>query len=64
MCWLLARSPRLVPIPGAQTIDQAIENAAALDHGPLTTDEMTAIDAALANLHPHNTAQNDADPDR
>lgn len=48
LCWLLARSPHLIPIPGARTVEQAIENTAAINHGPLTAEEMTAIDASLA----------------
>ena len=51
LCWLLARSESAVPIPGAQNREQALENAAAAaQHGPLSTDEMTAIENALAHL--------------
>lgn len=38
LCWLLARSPHLIPIPGARTVEQARENAHALQYGPLTPD--------------------------
>lgn len=48
LCWLLARSPHLIPIPGARTTTQARDNAKALELGPLTVDEMTAIERALA----------------
>jgi aryl-alcohol dehydrogenase-like predicted oxidoreductase len=41
--WLLARSPRTVPIPGIRTVAQAGQNAAALDFGPLTPAQMTDI---------------------
>jgi aryl-alcohol dehydrogenase-like predicted oxidoreductase len=41
--WLLARSPRTVPIPGIRTVAQAEQNAAALDFGPLTPVQMTDI---------------------
>jgi aryl-alcohol dehydrogenase-like predicted oxidoreductase len=47
LCWLLARSDSLVPIPGFRTVAQAQENAGALSHGPLDQDEMAQIDAAL-----------------
>ncbi|MCV2489308.1 DUF4386 family protein [Geodermatophilus sp. YIM 151500] len=47
LCWLLARSDVLVPIPGFRTIAQARENAGALAHGPLDDDELQQIDAAL-----------------
>jgi aryl-alcohol dehydrogenase-like predicted oxidoreductase len=43
LCWLLARSPRTVPIPGIRTTDQAEQNAAALRLGPLTSAEMDQI---------------------
>lgn len=47
LCWLLARSPRLIPIPGARTVEQARENAHALQHGPLTPDEVVEIRGLL-----------------
>jgi aryl-alcohol dehydrogenase-like predicted oxidoreductase len=43
LCWLLARSPHLIPIPGAQTVEQAREHAQALEHGPLTPEEVAEI---------------------
>ncbi len=47
LCWLLARSPAFVPIPGCRTVAQARENAGALRHGPLSAAEMAAVDEAL-----------------
>ena len=47
--WLLARSPRTVPIPGIRTVAQAEQNAAALDHGPLTPAQMTEIAGLLGD---------------
>jgi aryl-alcohol dehydrogenase-like predicted oxidoreductase len=41
--WLLARSPRTVPIPGIRTAAQAEQNAAALRLGPLPATAMTEI---------------------
>jgi aryl-alcohol dehydrogenase-like predicted oxidoreductase len=41
--WLLARSPRTVPIPGIRTVAQAEQNAAALRLGPLQPAEMEEI---------------------
>jgi aryl-alcohol dehydrogenase-like predicted oxidoreductase len=41
--WLLARSPRTVPIPGIRTAAQAEQNAAALRSGPLLPAEMDQI---------------------
>lgn len=47
LAWLWARSPSLFPIPGAQTVAQVRENAAAMAHGPLTADQMREIDTLL-----------------
>lgn len=41
--WLLARSPRTVPIPGIRTVAQAEQNAAALRLGPLPAPAMAEI---------------------
>ncbi|HEX9537856.1 MAG TPA: aldo/keto reductase [Streptosporangiaceae bacterium] len=43
LCWLLARSPRTVPIPGIRTVRQAEQNAAVLHLEPLPAAEMTRI---------------------
>jgi aryl-alcohol dehydrogenase-like predicted oxidoreductase len=45
--WLLARSPRTVPIPGIRTAAQAEQNAAALRSGPLLPAEMDQIAGLL-----------------
>ena len=50
--WLLARSPRTVPIPGIRTVAQAEQNAAALTLGPLTPDQMTEIATLLHDEEP------------
>ncbi|MFI6929797.1 aldo/keto reductase [Streptomyces sp. NPDC050287] len=47
LAWLWARSPSLIPIPGARTVAQVRENAAAMEHGPLTAGQMREIDALL-----------------
>ena len=47
LCWLLARSPRTVPIPGIRTVAQAGQNATALRLGPLSPAEMTEISRLL-----------------
>ena len=52
LCWLLARSDVLVPIPGFRTVAQAQENAAAMTHGPLSADEMDQVPPALKALTP------------
>jgi aryl-alcohol dehydrogenase-like predicted oxidoreductase len=50
LCWLLARSPAFVPIPGIRTVAQAQDNAGAIGHGPLTEAEMDEIRTALRSL--------------
>ncbi|MGH3488310.1 MAG: aldo/keto reductase [Actinopolymorphaceae bacterium] len=50
LCWLLARTPAFVPIPGIRTVAQAKDNAGAIDHGPLGAREMAEIEQILAQL--------------
>jgi aryl-alcohol dehydrogenase-like predicted oxidoreductase len=45
--WILARSPRAIPIPGFRTVEQVEGIAGALTHGPLRPEQMTAIDELL-----------------
>lgn len=47
LAWILARSPNTVPIPGFKTIQQATENAGALEMGPLSSEQMDEIDRLL-----------------
>ena len=47
LAWVLARSPRTIPIPGFRTVAQAEENAGVLAQGPLRADQMTQIAALL-----------------
>lgn len=48
LCWLLAKSPALIPVPGARTARQAAENASAMEFGPLPADIMADIEKAIA----------------
>ncbi len=48
LAWLWARSHWVIPIPGFRTPSQVEQNAAARDRGPLTTDQMARIEAALS----------------
>lgn len=43
LAWIWARSGKTVPIPGIRTVAQAAENAGALQHGPLTAEQMDQI---------------------
>jgi aryl-alcohol dehydrogenase-like predicted oxidoreductase len=47
LCWLLAISERSLPIPGAKTPEQVIENAGALAFGALPASVMVEIEAVL-----------------
>lgn len=47
LAWLWARSPHTIPIPGFKTVAQVEENCGALAKGPLSPDQMAAIDRIL-----------------
>jgi aryl-alcohol dehydrogenase-like predicted oxidoreductase len=49
LAWIWARSPVTVPIPGVRTVAQAESNAAALQYGPLTAQQVAEIDRVLAS---------------
>ena len=44
LAWIWARSPALVPIPGARTVEQLRDNAGALEKGPLTPAQMRQVE--------------------
>ena len=46
--WLWALGDQVVPIPGIRTEAQAIENAAAMQFGPLSPQQMAEIESLLA----------------
>lgn len=45
--WLMAKSDNNLPLPGARSVAQAIENAAAIEFGPLPDDVMADIEARI-----------------
>lgn len=47
LAWILARSPRTLPVPGFKTEDQIRENLATLEKGALPASAMAEIDAIL-----------------
>lgn len=47
LAWLWARSEKTIPIPGFKNVQQAEENARALEFGPLTADQMREIEVLL-----------------
>lgn len=56
LCWLLAKSPNIIPLPGAKNAKQSIENAAALEFGPLPNNIMQEIENIL-NRPPEGPAR-------
>ncbi|MEH0845781.1 aldo/keto reductase [Micromonospora sp. CPCC 205711] len=48
--WLLARSPRTLPIPGCRTVAQAEENLGTLAYGPLPDPAFAEVERLLAEL--------------
>jgi len=46
--WILARSPRAIPIPGFRTVEQVEGIAGTMTHGPLSPNQMAAIDELLS----------------
>ena len=47
LAWIWARAPHTIPIPGFRTEAQVRENAAAIERGPLTQEQMQEIDRIL-----------------
>ena len=47
LCWLLAKGPDILPIPGAKSAAQAAENAGAMAFGPLPETVMHEIENLL-----------------
>ena len=47
IAWIWGRSEKTVPIPGVKTAAQAEENAGAMQHGPLTPEQIAEIDGIL-----------------
>ena len=47
LAWVLARSPRAVPLPGFRTRDQVRDDTAVLATGPLDAAEFAAVEEAL-----------------
>ncbi|MEV0807327.1 aldo/keto reductase [Micromonospora sp. NPDC050200] len=50
--WLLARSPRTVPIPGCRTVAQAEENFGTLALGALPAEAFAEVERLLGDLRP------------
>jgi aryl-alcohol dehydrogenase-like predicted oxidoreductase len=50
LAWLWARSQKTLPIPGFRTVTQVMENAGAMQFGPLTMEQMQEIDKILERV--------------
>jgi aryl-alcohol dehydrogenase-like predicted oxidoreductase len=44
LCWLMAKAPYNLPVPGARTVEQVQENAGAIEFGPLSDAVMQEIE--------------------
>ena len=47
LAWIWAKSGRTFPIPGIRTVKQAVENARAMEFGPLNKAEMSQIEEIM-----------------
>ena len=47
LCWIWAKNPANIPVPGARTPEQIEGLAGALAHGPLTPSQMTEIEMLI-----------------
>ena len=54
LAWIWGISERTIPIPGFRDSKQVLENALALDKGPLTAEQMSTIDELVFRAFPHN----------
>ena len=50
LAWLWAKSPSMIPIPGAKTPAQIEQNAGAMKLGPLAAEQMAEIETILAGV--------------
>ena len=50
LAWIWSRSPRTIPIPGFKNVQQAAENAKAVDFGPLTDEQFRQIEEIMGRV--------------
>jgi aryl-alcohol dehydrogenase-like predicted oxidoreductase len=53
LAWIWAKGDYTIPIPGFKTVEQVIENARAMDFGPLTNAQMVEIEAIVRESSSH-----------
>jgi aryl-alcohol dehydrogenase-like predicted oxidoreductase len=49
LCWIWGRSDSTIPIPGYTTVEQVEENVGAMQHGPLSAEEMRQIEEIIGS---------------
>ena len=47
LAWIWARSPWTLPIPGIRTVAQAVENARAMEKGPLSAQQLAEVERVM-----------------
>jgi aryl-alcohol dehydrogenase-like predicted oxidoreductase len=47
LAWIWARTPIAIPIPGFKNVEQATENAKAMEFGPLTREQFQQVEEIL-----------------
>ena len=50
LAWIWAKSPVTIPIPGFKTVEQAVENAKAMEFGPLTREQFAEVDSIMGEV--------------
>lgn len=51
LAWIWARSPNAVPIPGIKNAEQAVELAAAVEHGPLAREQFREVERLMGRAN-------------
>jgi len=52
LAWIWAKSPNAIPIPGFKNERQAVENAKAMEFGPLTREQFAEVESFLGEISP------------
>ena len=52
LAWIWAKSPNTIPIPGFKNERQAVENAKAMELGPLTREQFAEVESILGEISP------------
>ncbi|MFQ5942305.1 MAG: aldo/keto reductase [Anaerolineales bacterium] len=52
LAYIWALDERMIPIPGFRSVEQVQQNAGAMEHGPLTVDEVREVQEIVAENIP------------